>query len=85
MTVRDLLAQLQRLPKDAELLAMEPGCEQYCERELDEVEWRGGRSTSTSAPGATANGAVAGAWAMRHTLRIGPEEAKRGIGAGGAV
>jgi hypothetical protein len=22
---------------------MEPGCEQYCERELDEVEWRGGR------------------------------------------
>jgi hypothetical protein len=39
----DLLAQLQRLPKDAELLAMEPGCEQYCERELDEVEWRGGR------------------------------------------
>jgi hypothetical protein len=35
-------------------------------------------STSTSAPGATANGAVAGASAMRHTLRIGPEEAKRG-------
>jgi hypothetical protein len=22
---------------------MEPGCEQYCERGLDEVEWQGGR------------------------------------------
>jgi hypothetical protein len=22
---------------------MEPGCEQSCERELDEVEWQGGR------------------------------------------
>lgn len=43
MTVRDLLTQLQRLPKDAELLAMEPGCEEYCERELDEVEVQGGR------------------------------------------
>ena len=43
MTVRDLLAQLQQLPKDAELVAMEPGCEQYCERELDEVEVQGGR------------------------------------------
>jgi hypothetical protein len=28
---------------DAELLAMEPGCDQYCERELDEVGWQGGR------------------------------------------
>jgi hypothetical protein len=43
MTVRDLLATLQRLPKDAELLAFEAGCEDYCEREVDEVEWQGGR------------------------------------------
>jgi hypothetical protein len=31
-------ATLQRLPKDAELLAFEAGCEDYCEREIDEVE-----------------------------------------------
>jgi hypothetical protein len=43
MTVRDLLTALQRLPKDAELLAFEAGCEEYCEREVDEVEWEGGR------------------------------------------
>ena len=43
MTVRELLARLQQLPKDAELLAFEPGCEEYCEREVDEVEWQGGR------------------------------------------
>jgi hypothetical protein len=43
MTVRELLARLQQLPKDAELLAFEPGCEEYCEREVDEVEWLGGR------------------------------------------
>ena len=36
MTVRDLLATLQRLPRDAELLAFEPGCEDYCEREVDD-------------------------------------------------
>jgi hypothetical protein len=29
MTVRDLLTALQRLPRDAEVLAMEAGCEQY--------------------------------------------------------
>jgi hypothetical protein len=28
---------------DAELLAFEPGCEECCEREVDEVEWQGGR------------------------------------------
>ena len=49
MTVRDLLATLQRLPKDAEVLAFEAGCEDYCEREVDEVEWQGGRCTSISA------------------------------------
>jgi hypothetical protein len=45
MTVRDLLILLQRLPKDAELLAMEHGCDKYCycERELDEVEVQGDR------------------------------------------
>jgi hypothetical protein len=43
MTVGELLATLQRLPRDAELLAMEAGCEEYCEREVDEVEWQGGR------------------------------------------
>jgi len=25
------------------VLAFEPGCEEYCEREVDEVEWQGGR------------------------------------------
>jgi hypothetical protein len=30
------------LPRDAEL-AFEAGCEDYCEREVDEVEWQGGR------------------------------------------
>ena len=43
MTVRDLLATLQRLPKDIEVLAFEAACEDYCEREVDEVEWQGGR------------------------------------------
>jgi hypothetical protein len=43
MTVRDLLTALQTLPRDAELLAFEAGCENYCEREVDEVEWQGGR------------------------------------------
>jgi hypothetical protein len=28
---------------DAELLACEAGYEAYCEREIDEVEWQGGR------------------------------------------
>jgi len=37
------LARLQQLPKEAELLAFEPGCEEYCEREVDEVEWQDGR------------------------------------------
>src|SRR5919106_5714299 len=42
MTVRDMLTALQTLPRDAELLAFEAGCEDYCEREVDEVEWQGG-------------------------------------------
>jgi hypothetical protein len=44
MTVRDLLTALQALPRDAEqLLAFEAGCEDYREREVDEVEWQGDR------------------------------------------
>jgi hypothetical protein len=36
MTVREFLAELQRLPRDAEVLAFEAGCEDYCEREVDD-------------------------------------------------
>ena len=36
MTVRDMLTALQMLPRDAELLAFEAGCEDYCEREVDD-------------------------------------------------
>jgi hypothetical protein len=43
MTVREFLAELQRLPRDAEVLAFEAGCEEYCEREIDEVEVQAGR------------------------------------------
>ena len=43
MTVRDMLTALQRLPRDAEVLAMEAGCDQYCEIELDDVELQGNR------------------------------------------
>jgi hypothetical protein len=43
MTVRDLLAQLQHLPRDLEVLAFEAACEDYCEREVDELELQGGR------------------------------------------
>jgi hypothetical protein len=35
MTVRDVLAELQRLPRDEELLAFEPGCE----REVAALMW----------------------------------------------
>jgi hypothetical protein len=41
-----MLTALQTLPRNAELLAFEAGCEDYCEREVDEVdevEWQGGR------------------------------------------
>jgi hypothetical protein len=43
MTVRELLTQLQHLPRDLEVLAFEAGCEEYCEREVDELELQGGR------------------------------------------
>jgi len=35
-TVREILTALQALPRDAELLAFEAGCEDYCEREVDD-------------------------------------------------
>jgi hypothetical protein len=43
MTVQEMLAELQQLPRDAEQVAFEAGCEEYCEREVDEVQWQGGR------------------------------------------
>jgi len=50
MTVRELLESLQRLPRDVEVLAFEAGCDDYCEREVDEVEWQGGRVYLTLEP-----------------------------------
>jgi hypothetical protein len=41
MTVREVLTTLQQLPRYAEVLAFEPGCKEYCEREIDEIEWQG--------------------------------------------
>jgi hypothetical protein len=46
MTVREILAELQRLPRCAEPLAFEAGCEDYCD--VDEIEFQGGRSTRGS-------------------------------------
>ena len=43
MTVRELLTELQRLPRDLEVLAFEAGCEAFCEREVDELELQSGR------------------------------------------
>jgi hypothetical protein len=36
-----MLTALQTLPRDAELLAFEADCEDYREREVDEIEWQG--------------------------------------------
>jgi len=47
MTVRDMLTALQTLPQGAELLAFEAGCKDYCEREVDAVEWHGKATGST--------------------------------------
>jgi len=41
--LKHALAQLQHLPRDLEVLAFEAGCEDYCEREVDELELQGGR------------------------------------------
>jgi hypothetical protein len=43
MTVEELRTRLRHLPRGAEVLAFEPGCEEYCERELDDLEWLGHR------------------------------------------
>ena len=43
MTVRELLAKLQHLPRNLEVLAFEAGCEDYREREVDELELQSGR------------------------------------------
>jgi hypothetical protein len=48
-----MLTALQTLPRDAELLAFEAGCEDYGEREVDEVEWQGGPVSCSWAPAAT--------------------------------
>jgi hypothetical protein len=42
MTVHELTVRLLRLPRGRGL-AFEPGCEQYHEREVDDVEWVGHR------------------------------------------
>jgi hypothetical protein len=44
-----MLTALEQLPRDAEVLAMEAGCDQYCEIELDGVELQGEPGLSTSA------------------------------------
>ena len=41
MTARDLLAERQHLPHDLEILACEAGCQDFCEREVDELELQG--------------------------------------------
>jgi hypothetical protein len=43
MTVEELTTRLRRLPRGVEVLAFEPGCEEYCEREVEDVEWVGHR------------------------------------------
>ena len=43
MTVRELMAALQQLPREAEMLAFEPGYAEFCEREVDDVKWQGSR------------------------------------------
>jgi hypothetical protein len=39
-----MLTTLQQLPRDAEMLAFEAGCEDYGKREVHEVEGQGGRA-----------------------------------------
>jgi hypothetical protein len=43
MTVGELTSRLLQLPRGAEVLGFEPGCEEYREREVDDVEWVGHR------------------------------------------
>ena len=53
MTGAEVLAKLQRLPRDAEPVAFEAGREDDCEREVDEVERRGGQVYLHLVPGDT--------------------------------
>src|SRR4029453_10249839 len=55
MTGRELLAELQHLPCDLEVLAFEAGCDDYCEREVDELELQGGRVYLHLGPAATSH------------------------------
>jgi hypothetical protein len=55
MTVRELLVQLQHVPRDLEVLAFEAGCEDYREREVDELELQGGRVYLHLGPAATSH------------------------------
>jgi hypothetical protein len=41
--LRELLIELQHLPRDLEVLAFEAGSKDYCERDVDELELQGGR------------------------------------------
>jgi len=43
MTAEELATRLLRLPRGTEVLAFEPGCEEYRQREVDDVEWLGHR------------------------------------------
>jgi hypothetical protein len=74
--VRELLAGLQHFPRDTEVLAFEAGCEDYCEREVDEVEWEAAGCTCISAPDATTRrGSRAPAWARSTQTRTPPSGA----------
>lgn len=53
MKVGELTTWLLRLARGAEVLAFEPGCEEYREREVDEVEWLGHRVYLHSASAVT--------------------------------
>ena len=55
MTVRELLAGLQHLPRDLEVLVFEAGCEDYCEREVDELELQAAGCICTWGPAATSH------------------------------
>jgi hypothetical protein len=48
-----MLTALQVLPRDAELLASETGCQDYCEREVNQVDLQGGRVYLHPAPAQT--------------------------------
>jgi hypothetical protein len=72
MTVRDMLTALQTLPRDAELLAFEAGCEDYCEREVDDylASWAEASRTWITRCGA-ASGHVVEAVILRRPPRPG--------------